>query len=77
MTPLKLKAFLQKQKQASVAEMMRILAVDEALVLSLLRFWLQRGDMIRVDSASCGGCAVKCHTQEVYQWKQVAYKDDV
>lgn len=66
MTPLKVKAFLERNKRVSVRDVAHQFAIDLSLAEALLRFWVVRGMCSRVHS--CQECPYVCESRLHYEW---------
>jgi hypothetical protein len=70
MIPSELRAYLQKQGQASLAELTAHFAdTDSEVIQDQLRYWQEKGRILKTSA----GCGKACHACEggaaLYQWR--------
>ncbi len=70
MTPITLRAYMQKNSNVSLQDIMQNLSIDLELGKSLVQFWVVRGLCKQV--SSCHGCHAKCESKLYYQWIEYA-----
>ena len=64
MTPLRVKAYLIKQRRTTIASLSQHFEIEKPLAKVLIDFWVMRQSCVPVDL--CGDCHLGCSL--VYQW---------
>jgi predicted HTH transcriptional regulator len=65
MTPLRVKDYVQQNKQVSRSQLAQYFSIEKSLAGQLISFWVSRGKMKAL--TSCDHCLVGCQ-EESYIW---------